>query len=602
MTAFPDVDALHKHGHIGDLDQHFGIRLAELAGGDNELLALAASILGEHTRAGHTCIDLGAIAGKPWPGKPSPGKSGTDAGNLLLPCLEDWLAPLKESPAVALSPAASRPHSEEPAPSRPLVLDTAERLYLNRMWQREQLVAVRLRDLANREITETGKIDSALNELFENDPRTALPRQAAHIAASRHLCCISGGPGTGKTYTVAMIIMALMNTGQVKASDIAFAAPTGKAAARLQEATRKTLSDKYGDGSLPEDLAVEVSTIHRWLMKSEAERGLAQVLIIDEASMVDIHLMSRVLKALPDKARLILLGDSHQLASVDPGSVFADICGAAEGIHSPLRHCVINLEHNWRFSQDSGIGRLARAIKQGDSAATTSALDNPEDESIRFENLEGGASLDKLAERFTEEHYAPMVAKYQSLDGAGQISTAEEDHPFKGFMALCSHRVGGYGSQRFNLRVEQHLHSRGLISGREEFYIGRPIIVTRNDHRIGLANGDTGIVVNAGDGVAKVWFPDLREPNGEVRLVTPQRLPPHESFYALTVHRSQGSEYDEVAVIPGAADSRVNTRELLYTAVTRARQKVVIHGARAALKAATERKTSRGSGLKDALL
>lgn len=587
MSAFPDVDTLLEHRHIEDIDRHFAALIAERAGGDEEPLALATAILSRHTRDGHTCIDLNDIAGKHWPDTPDAG-----GGRIKLPGFEDWLGRLAENDAVARADGAA---------SQPLVLDEAGRLYLNRMWQRERLAAIRLRELAGRETSGAADLEAALDELFEkNDPRLELPRQAAHIAASRYLCCISGGPGTGKTYTVAKIIMALIRTGQVEASDIAFAAPTGKAAARLQEATRESLRKMHGGESLPEELAVEVSTIHRWLMKSDAERGLADVLIIDEASMVDIHLMSRVLKALPAAARLILLGDSHQLSSVEPGSVFADICGAARGPHSPLRHCVVNLEHNWRFEKDSGIGQLAGTIKAGDAEATIHALENPDAASTGFENLSGSAGLDALAERFTEAHYAPMVKHFQSLGDAGRLASLE--HPFRHFMALCSHRKGPSGSERFNRRVERNLSRRGLISGKEEFYIGRPIIVTRNDHRGRLANGDTGIVVNSGEAGPRVWFPDLREADGSVRLVTPQRLPPHESFHALTVHRSQGSEYDEVAVIPGPAESPVNTRELLYTAVTRARNKVVIHGEREAIKAATERETSRSTGLKDALL
>lgn len=615
MSDFADIDALFEKRHITDIDQHFAATLAGLAQSDKtqsdknsgnknsseqdgsdqdradrEKLALAAAILSRHTRDGHSCIDLNSIAGRTWPDT-----ARSEADKLMLPPLAEWLPPLIASPSVARSGEAG---------SRPLVLDAGNRLYLNRMWRRERLVAGRLRGLAEREITETGNLEAALDELFEASEPSTLPRKAAQIAASRHLCCISGGPGTGKTYTVARIIMALMNSGQVKVSDIAFSAPTGKAAARLQESTRESLRKMHGGQTLPEELAVEVGTIHRWLMKSEAERGLAKVLIIDEASMVDIQLMSRVLKALPEGARLILLGDSHQLASVEPGSVFADICHAAGGKGSPLEHRVVNLKHNWRFEEKSGIGRLAAAIKSGDAAAVAEALDNPDDKSIGFENLEGPAALDNLAKRFTREHYAPMLRKFLSLASAEQLD-AENDHPFQDFMALCSHRVGSFGSQRFNARVEQQLRRLGLIPSGEEFYIGRPIIVTRNDHRGGLANGDAGIVIRDGGngaGKAKVWFPDLREPDGGRRLVNPQRLPPHESFYALTVHRSQGSEYGEVAVIPGPAESRVNTRELLYTAITRAKKKVVIYGARAALTAATKRKTFRGSGLEGALL
>ena len=579
------VETLFEQGRIAAIDRHLAAMITDLAGADDGHVALAAALASAHVRAGHICVDLNEIAGRFWPET-----AADDAFCPRLPALEDWRANLESSPAVA---------REDGAAGLPLVLDASGRLYLNRMWQRERSVAARLRELAGRETPEPAELQKALDELFGEDPRNALPRKAAHVAASRHLCCISGGPGTGKTTTVAKIMLALTQVGQAMAQDIAFAAPTGKAAARLREAVRASLREMHGGDGPPEELAVEVGTVHRWLMKSEAERGLVKVLIVDEASMVDIHLMGRVLEALPAQARLILLGDAFQLSSVEPGSIFADICAAA-GERSPLGHCVVNLEHNWRFGPNSGIGRLAAAIKSGNSNAVEQALQQPLEKSVAFEALDDNAAFEALAARFTREYYAPMVERFRSMDDATQLESRE--NPFRHFMALCAHRRGAFGSERFNREVEQKLAALGLASADEEFYVGRPIIVTRNDHGGGLANGDTGIVVNSGQGGPKVWFPDLPDEQGDTRLVTPQRLPPHESFHALTVHRSQGSEYDEVAVIPGPADSPVNTRELLYTAATRARQKVVIHGERAALMAATERATSRGSGLKDALL
>ncbi len=590
MTPPSTVETLFRQGHIGDIDRHLAVLIAETTGEDDEETPLAAALASRHARQGHTCIDLKQVAGRRWPAAIVPGSS-----NLLLPELEIWLARLAASSAVA---------GPEAEASKPLVLDDAGRLYLNRMWRRERSVAVRLRELASRETTEPAKLHNALDELFGDSQPNALPRKAAEVAASRHLCCISGGPGTGKTTTVARVVMALVKAGRATARDIVFAAPTGKAAARLQEATRESLRELRGGDSLSEEPIVEVSTVHRWLMKSEAERGLARVLIIDEASMVDIHLMSRVLEALPARARLILLGDTSQLSSVEPGSVFADVCAAAAGERSPLRHCAVNLEHNWRFDPNSGIGRLAAAIKIGDSGAVEQALQQPQEQSVGFEALDDSAAFGELAERFAREHYAPMVERFRTMDDAAQLESSE--NPFRYFMALCAHRRGAFGSERFNRQVEQRLRALGLAPAGEEFYAGRPIIVTRNDPGGGLANGDTGIVVRSGPdankAANKVWFPDLREPNGDIRLVAPQRLPPHESFYALTVHRSQGSEYNEVAVIPGPAESPVNTRELLYTAVTRARNKVVIHGSRDGINAAAERETARGSGMKDALL
>ena len=585
MTAPESIEALLRHRHITEIDRHLAALIAELAGSEHEDISLAAALASFHTREGHTCVALEEIAGRPWPAP-----AGPDDLPERLPEFGPWLRHLESSPAVARHDAGA---------SKPLVLDSNGRLYLNRMWNRERLAAVRLRELAWRHTPEPNGLQEVLGELFEDKPQNDLPRRAANAAVTRHLCCVSGGPGTGKTTTVARIMMALMKLDLVTAGEIALAAPTGKAAARLQEATRESLRELHGGDSLPEDLAVEVSTVHRWLMKSEAERGLAKVLIIDEASMVDVLLMSRVLGALPAKARLILLGDASQLSSVAPGSVFADICGAAASAESPLRDCVVNLEFNWRFDSESGVGRLAAAIKRGDPGAVSQALEPAAAQTVSLELLDDSAAFDALAERFTQQHYAPMVEQFQATHGTDEIEA--DQNPFRSFMALCAHRKGQFGSERFNRLVEQRLRALGLAAADDEFYPGRPIIITRNDPRAGLANGDTGIVVTDAGGSLKVWFPDLRDAGGDPKLVTPLRLPPHESFYALTVHRSQGSEYEEVAVIPGPAESPVNSRELLYTAVTRSRSKVIIHGSRAALQAATIRETRRWSGLKDAL-
>ncbi len=698
MSINETVAALRRGGHLVEIDVQLAETIAALARASGAAaapeLALASAIASRQTREGHTCIDLKQVAGQLWPA------SASDAPRL--PELEDWLAGLRASPAVAA------PDCTE---ASPLVLDASQRLYLRRMWRKERLVADRLRELAigpasmpatsdfsapdSGEIThpvdhgtpmqadhggdsgttdpkahgtptndqETPKpngLQKVLDTLFpvgetnaepadaasvdgqpecqcecdsdsESEPKpkpkpepNALPRKAALIAATRNLCCISGGPGTGKTTTVAKIMAALMKAGGVKAREIAFAAPTGKAAARLQEATRESLQRIRGEiKDLPQDFDVKVSTIHRWLQQSEADRALVKVLIVDESSMIDIQIMGRLLEALPTQARLILLGDSHQLSSVQPGSVFADICGAGADDNSPLRRCAVTLTYNWRFPADSKIGLLATAINEGNSPEAWNLLtertadetrqaakERRKDKSgqskqgsndtwVGFEDLEDSAAFEALAQRFTREHYAPMVEGFKRTRETAQLTAAGK--PFENFMALCAHRRGAFGSERFNRLVEQLLRGQGLAPAREEFYAGRPIIVTRNDQRTGLSNGDTGIVVDCGEHKRMVWFPDLSAEAGEPKLVNPQRLPPHESFYALTVHRSQGSEYREVAVIPGPAESPVNTRELLYTAVTRARETVVIHGSHKAVEAAIQRKTARGSGLQDAL-
>lgn len=619
MTETDPAKYLLRHGHIGEIDRLLAEMVAELDGGAGTEVALAAVLASASTQSGHVCATLAEIAGQAWP-------ADAADGGLQLPDLAPWLERLHSSPAVM---------SAADAPPAPLVLDRAGRLYLNRMWRREQQVARGLKELASAVFAAPEAMERVLDELFGEDDRNKKPRQAALAAVTGRLCCVSGGPGTGKTTTVAKIMLALLGLGLVESDQIALTAPTGKAAARLQEAANTSLRRAHAAAARPsggtmdpiggaihsasgaaqsheeanhpesrhspaqEQIEVEVSTVHGWLRKTEVERARAKVLIVDEVSMVDINLMCEVLQALPKNSRLILLGDAGQLASVQPGAVFADICAAAGHAASALRGRVVNLTHNWRFSETGGIGRLAREIRRGDADAALAALEDDAETAIDLRPLEDSTAFEKLADSLTEEHYAPMVERIREAKSFAEIKIA--GNPFTRFMALCAHRRGRSGSGAFNQLVERRLRALGLIPTRTEFYLGRPIIVTRNDRRLDLANGDTGIMVAGENGKPTVWFPELSAEGGEPKIVTPLRLPPHESFYALTVHRSQGSEYDEVAVMPGPAESPVNTRELLYTAVTRARNKVVIHGARDGIKSASERETARGSGLKDAL-
>ena len=340
------------------------------------------------------------------------------------------------------------------------------------------------------------------------------------------------------------------------------------------------------------------TTVHRWLLH-HARKGLAaDALILDEGSMVDLTLMAQVLRALPDGARLVLLGDASQLASVQPGSVFADLCRAGGAETGSSAACVVELVRNWRFDERGGLGRLAAAVVRGDAPAAVAALRDPSDRAVELRALPDAAAFERLAVRFADERFAPVLREVRKLRGP----PGEGAGPLPSFRVLCAHRIGPFGVERFNRSVARRLRALGLVGAHDPFYPGRPILVTRNDPRTRLSNGDTGVVLRDAAGRTQVWFPDLEDADGGPRLVPPARLPPHESFFALTVHRAQGSEYEEVAVVPGPADSRVVTRELLYTAVTRARRRVVVYGAEESVAAAVERPTERTSGLRDALV
>ena len=654
-AAVPALDTLYGGGHLADIDLHFGRLIAELDGGGGPELPLAAALASAWTRDGHACLALSEVAGRDWP------RAGE--GAVRLPALEPWIEALDASPIVARSGA--RPGTRSGARSgvrpgdgerRPLVLDRHGRLYLERLRTAEQAVADGLRRLAEDDVggdpkgqdaasagripedgpsPEPDGLDAALDRLFPGTTPDDRSRAAARTAVLRRLCVVSGGPGTGKTTTAAAIVALLVELGLAAPDRIALAAPTGKAAARLQEAVRGQRQALLSRAPALEGFDPRATTVHRWLLHHARKGVAADALILDEGSMVDLTLMAQVLRALPDSARLVLLGDASQLASVQPGAVFADLCRAGGGgrppqrsplarnnpvprppaaldgapaipdsgiakrppQRSPLASCVVELVRNWRFDERGGLGRLAAAVVRGDAPAAVAALRDPSDPVVELRPLPDAAAFDRLAVRFADERFAPALREARKLRGP----PGEDAGPLPSFRVLCAHRVGPFGAERFNRSVEQRLRALGLVGAHDPFYPGRPILVTRNDPRTRLSNGDTGVVLRDAAGRAQVWFPELEDADGGPRLVPPARLPPHESFFALTVHRAQGSEYGEVAVVPGPADSRVVTRELLYTAVTRARRRVAVYGAAESVTAAVERPTERSSGLLDTL-
>ena len=582
------LDELCRQGHIADIDRHFGAMTADLDGRGGPEVSIAAALASASSRGGHACLSLPDVAGRAWP----------EPGDAPLPDLDAWLEALAASPVVAGAGAQER---------RPLVLDRHGRLYLERFWSAEREIAAGVLSLASAVGPEPAGLDAALERLLpEAAFPDARPRAAARAALRHRLCVVSGGPGTGKTTTVAAVVALFVELGLADPLRIALAAPTGKAAARLQEAVQQEMrEERAGRAALVEEVprleefAAEASTVHRLLARARGGPLPVDALILDEASMVDLTLMARVLAVLPDGARLVLLGDASQLASVQPGAVFADLCRAGSGGASPLASCVTELVHNWRFREAGGIGRVAAATVAGDAGAVLAALREASGDAAdtaELRPLADPAAFERLATRLADERFAPIVE--DARRGGGPKSGASRAQPFR---VLCAHRIGPFGAERFNRLVERRLRARGLAPAHDAFYPGRPILVTRNDARTGLSNGDTGVVVRDTGGTARVWFPELRGEGGGPRLVAPARLPPHESFFALTVHRAQGSEYDEVAVVFGPADSRVATRELLYTAVTRARRRVVVHGSEESVAAAVERVTERSSGLPDAL-
>ena len=600
MNAVDPLQVLTEARVLADIDRFFALSMADLGAGPEVVLA-AAAVSALH-RAGHTCLPL-SEAGKPIaeiverPASEQEEAVPEQARAIRLPALDAWRAALAASPAVASGTATGTAQPlglgcNRPAlplgldcnrPALPLVLDR-DRLYLHRLFQAESGLAARMHALAADETPRA--LGDALPRVFGDtvDPATAA---AARAAVERRLCIVTGGPGTGKTTLAAGLIALLADLGIARAPRIGLVTPTGKAAARLQEAVTTQL-DRRGLRSRVPALAgftPAAGTIHRLLTRPDLR---LDALLVDECSMVDLPLMDRLVARLPGTCRLILLGDTDQLSSVEPGSVFSDLCAVRRG--SPLASCVIRLTESHRFAPDRGIGLLAAAVVRGDAAAALATLGDPEEGQTERQPLSSAAEFDGFADACADEWHHHIGALR---------AEAETVAAFPARRVLCAHRRGPFGVGRFNRLVERGLRARGVLD-REEFYVGRPIIVTRNDRQTGLSNGDTGVVVAGGGGRRQVWFPDLAGGAGRF-LVAPSRLPEHESFFALTVHRAQGSEYDEVVFIPGDPESRVCTRELFYTAVTRARHQVTVLADPEAVRATVQHTTSRSSGLSERL-
>ncbi len=494
----------------------------------------------------------------------------------------------------------------------PLVLDDDDRLYLHRYFDYERRLARRLmRTQAAAAALPVDALRARLDSLF--DAGAAQPdwqKLAAALALRGRLTVVSGGPGTGKTTTVVHLLACLIELNPE--ARIALAAPTGKAAARMTEAIRQRAT--HLPQAIRSRLPAGASTIHRLLKAGPSGFGHhaghllpIDALVVDEASMLDLALATRLLEAVPDTARIVLLGDKDQLAAVESGAVFAelsadpslgDACRAdlaaltgtpaaqivppAPGQASPLRDAVVWFTRNYRFEGDSGIGRFASAINRGDAPAALAGLGTD----IACSDDVAGAIERAM------NGYSALLGSIRSGEPAAAAHAA-----FGRFRVLCALREGPRGVEAVNAEIERRFRGGlGRLDGdpRSAWYPGRPVLVRRNDPVLRLFNGDIGIALPDAAGTLSVCF---AQSDGSLRTIAPVRLPAHETAFAMTVHKAQGSEFDEVLVLLPAQASRVLTRELLYTAVTRARQRVSLCASAAVLAGAIETSTRRRSGL-----
>jgi len=617
------LDELRSARALGPLDFRFAQTLARLAAEKLDEKprpeVLLAAALASHQRSeGHVCVDLGA----------PPIVTGEDGEPLA--ALE-WPEPQKWIAAVAASVLVAAATAKDVEPKAPLVLDAAGRLYLQRFWCHQKGLARALleRSRMTFELRDPKRVRRELARLFPEE-ETQWQRAAALTALRRGLTVVTGGPGTGKTATVVRLLALLVGEALAvgaRTPRTVLVAPTGKAAARLTESIERALPRLDCDGAIRDALPREASTIHRALgtfggtvtrFRHDADNPLvADVVVVDEASMVDLALMHRLVSAVPRSARLVLLGDRDQLASVEAGAVLGDLCDSAMlergyskqhlqdlaslgGIlvltseakdpKPSLRDSIVRLTHSYRYDEGSGIGRLAAAIREQKPEQALRILDSDEWPDVVRVDPPEAAVLHEDAER-------RIVAGYRA-------ALEHEDHAealraMDGFRVLTAHRRGTFGVEALNARIVERLRDEHLVAAGDGQFAGRAVLVTRNDYTLSLFNGDVGLVVRAADDPDRLSaiFPAA---GGKVRSLSPARLPTHETAFAMTVHKSQGSEVEELVLVLPAA-SPIVTRELLYTAVTRARKRVLVQATREALAAGIETETRRTSGLRDLL-
>ena len=585
-----ELNYLKEQEILSSLDVHFARFMVKLSQNNDPLFAWSAALVSNWTSRGHICVDLPQLADKPLPIdiEKSP----------ICPALDRWKGALTGLMIGKEGDFA------------PLILDHKNRLYLYRYWEYQhklaQALKYRLREPV--QIDFPHDLKEQLESLFPHSPENPdWQKIAALVAILKSFCVIAGGPGTGKTSTVVKIL-ALLQMQSKKELQIALVAPTGKAAMRLRQSIISAKKQLPSAQNVPE----ETSTIHRFLRPlnedspyfyfNESRKIPVDVVVVDEASMVDLALMSKLVQALKPDSRLILLGDKNQLASVEAGAVLGDLCeGVTQGFSndfqsqltkfipeineltildqvSNLQDAVVLLKHSYRFDSKNKIGRLAQAVNNGDADQAIEILRETGDEVIWLESPEEW-------KKYAKQGYDSYL---QPLDNPQQILEA-----FQKFRVLCAHRQGQWGVSYLNRQIEELLR----FSKQNQHYAHRPVMITQNSYGLRLFNGDIGILLYEN----KRLFAYFENTDGGYRQLPAARLPVHETAFAMTIHKSQGSEFESVLLLLPDKESPILTRELLYTGITRTKQRLILVGNEKIIRSAISTQIQRSSGLLDAL-
>jgi exodeoxyribonuclease V alpha subunit len=655
------LEQLLKMSKIRAIDMAFAdfvyseeLALDASASSARECLTMLAAYVSMQSGEQHSCIALEKL------GQPFSGVYRFPELSVVLSYIEN---------ARTFANVAAKVVNVDEQTAKPLILQNGK-LYLQRYWQYESQLAAIIREKAAKTLTlDIATAQTLLSDLFDEHDNAGSQildwqKIAVCIAASQTLSFITGGPGTGKTTTVTKLLALLQGLAAKKGTahnkrvlNIQLVAPTGKAAARLTE------SISAAKQKLPAELQVNLpeqcQTIHRLLgakpqspyFKANASHPLhLDVLVLDEASMVDLPLMAKLFAALPQHAQIILLGDQDQLASVETGSVLSDICAASHfqsdnfndslmmysdtmqqhlstlisvptSTHSEsvttnnnvqsviqgnvIRDNVVRLVKSHRFGENSGIGQLAKQVKAGQVAQCLSLLNDQQFADINWYQPKQ-TSPQTVANEILKTLITQLLPIYKQYTQA--IQQGDLRLAFKLLhqqQVLCAQKSGYWGVTQLNALIENELHKQGLIDNSKDFYIGRPVMLSKNDHQLKLFNGDVGIVMPDPNNAAltKVWFVT---PEGELRGLLPSRLPSLETLYAMTIHKSQGSEFESVYLclppITANNQGRGLNRELIYTGLTRAKKSFMLFGESKALSLSLGQQCLRGSGLAGRLL
>ncbi len=581
---------------LSPISRHFGYLMEKISGGPNVELRLAAALVSHSTiEIGQVCLCLREAA------------SYFSAEELQFPFppIDEWLQTLRSTTVVGA-----------PGDFRPLILDDDGTLYLHRYWNYERKLATQIKARLTSAAYDPARLRDGLKRLFGGaSEEINWQKVAAAMAVTRNFSIICGGPGTGKTTTVLKVLALLAEQPASKKLRMALTAPTGKAAARLQESIQTGKASLACTDEIKALIPSTASTLHRLLgsrsgspeFQFNAEHPLPiDVLVIDEASMVDLALMVKTIEAVPPSARIILLGDKDQLSSIEVGVVLGELCTGETNVFSKtfsdvyheltgetlassadvteISDSIVELRQNFRFEASSDLGTLSQIVKKGESNAALKWLtsDSP---SISWRNIPSGSSFDEELKTILLENWAPYFAE----SDPAMVFAA-----FNRFRVLTPLRHGALGVERLNQRIETTLAKAHLIRSGTTWYHRRPLMILQNDYNLKLFNGDIGIIDSRGTRDLQAFFPGHGDQTASLSL---GRIPQHETVYAMTVHKSQGSEFDHVLLILPEQASGIANRQLVYTALTRAKGKVTIWADGAVLREAIEKSSSRISNL-----